>query len=532
MKIFDLVRFKKPGKNKFDLGHGMKGTANMGDLIPTMCIEALPGDSFQFTPEMMMRLMPLVSPTMHRARVFFHTFAVPIRIIWSQWEDFITGGEDGIQAPVSPYMMAPVDSDPGAVELFKKGTDFDYMGCPPIPDDMTTATSKLKVSTLPFRAKLQIYNDYYRNQNVEPEITFSKGSGDESANTTNIIAMLETRKRAWGKDYFTSALPNSQRGPEITLPFEAEVEYLQQSIVKRSDTGATMSNNDLRATTQSVPDYPPGSLSFTNQPAGTLDDGTAVRIENIAGITASNITVNAIRRATRLQTVLEKAAVGGARYVEYIKAFFGVTSDDARLQRAEYITGSSMPITFSEVLSTVETDTVPQANMAGHGVSMGGGKSGHYFAKEHCYIITMMSVLPDTEYMQGLPRMFSRETRFDWPLPELAHIGEQEVLNKELYHEYETADVPADEVFGYQSRYCEWKYKNSTVHGELRDTLDFWTMARKFQAYPSLNADFIKADPTHRIFADTDPAGDKLIFQLYNHVSAIRALPYFGTPSL
>lgn len=520
MKLFNLVSFKKPRYNKFDLSHERKFSANMGELIPIMCNEIMPGDSFQVSTEMLMRIAPQLAPVMHRVHVFTHYFFVPTRLIWTQWEDFITGGEDGLQAPVHPHMFAPVDSDPGVVDLFKKGTMYDFMGAPPIPDDMTIATSKLRVSTLPFRAAVQIYNDYYRDQNVEPELTFSKGSGDESADTTNIATMLSMKKRAWEKDYFTSALPNSQRGPEITIPWEAEIEYKPVSQVFMED-GSGPGAGPLVTTVA------PGD---TDLRAGAVE-GDA-RIENIESISSTNVTVNDLRRATRLQTVLEKAAVGGARYVEYIRAFFGKTSSDARLQRAEYLGGNKQPVMFSEVLSTAETAELPQGNMAGHGFAAGGSKGFRRSFEEHGFVIGFMSVLPITAYQQGLPRMFSRTNRFDYPLPELAHIGEQEILNKELYHEYETPDVPADDTFGYQSRYCEWKYQCSTVHGDFRDTLDYWHMGRKFSAYPELNEDFIKSDPTHRVFAVTDPAFDKLYVQLYNHVSALRPLPYFGTPSL
>lgn len=252
----------------------------------------------------------------------------------------------------------------------------------------------------------------------------------------------------------------------------------------------------------------------------------------VVDIQADAVDINTVRRAFRLQEWLEKNARGGTRYVENILAHFGVKSSDARLQRPEYLGGTKHNMVISEVLSTAETE-VPVGNMAGHGISVGGGNSFKYRCEEHGYIVGVINVQPDTAYLQGLHRKFTRFDRLDYAWPTFANIGEQEVLNKEVYATGPSGHNPnPDEIFGYIPRYAEYKFENSRVAGEMRDSLSHWHLARIFSTPPALNEEFIQADPSLRIFAVTDPDVDHIYAHIFNRISAVRKLPRYGTPTI
>ncbi|AZL83022.1 major capsid protein [Apis mellifera associated microvirus 36] len=511
MNLFNQVQIRRPKRNKFDLSHEKKLSFNMGDLIPIMCQEIIPGDNFRVNTETFMRLAPMIAPVMHRVNVYTHYFFVPTRIIWDEFQDFITGGREGTSMPISPFFgQSTVEN--------ARGSLLDYMGLPLWPSGSSNDT---QISVLPLRAYQTVWDEYFRDQNLTPSLDISKASGVMPADA-ELFKLLELRKRAWEKDYFTSALPWSQRGNEILLPMTPEVNYRPTSDVYYED--GTQANNS--------------SWGIGEGPAG--EDGKIVptpganilqmRIENIDSIDNVTTTINDLRRAVRLQEWLEKNARGGARYIEQILHHFGVTSSDARLQRPEYLGGGKQPVVISEVLQTSETLSTPQGTMAGHGVSAGTSNGFNRSFEEHGYVIGVMSVLPRTAYQDGVNKMWSRTDKFDYFWPELANIGEQEVKIKELY--LNPTGAQTNDTFGYQSRYAEYKYMPSTVHGDFRTNLDYWHMGRKFSTEPVLNEDFITADPTHRIFAVTDPDEHKLYCQLYHRIDALRPMPYFGTPTL
>ena len=518
MKLFNQVQFSRPKRNKFDLSHERKMSLQMAKLYPIMVQPILPGDSMRVQSEVFMRFAPMLAPIMHRVNVYTHYFFVPNRIVWNEWEEFITGGDDGTSAPMAPYIAF----NEANVELFRKKGLADYMGVPP-----TTATDvnkAIKISALPFRAYSQIFNDYYRDQNLQDLLDFSKASGvvSDPVELSKIMTLLT---RAWQKDYFTSCLPEAQKGPEVELP--TDIKYSPQSTVHRTDgTINDAGSNNLETALAGD-----GGVM-----AKGLSDEYSAQIQNIESL---GITINDLRRSSRLQEWLEKNARGGSRYVEALLSHWGVISDDARLQRAEFLGGGKTNIAISEVLQTSGTadetnnyTPTPQGNMAGHGIGAGASNAFKKKFKEHGYIIGIMSVLPTTVYQQGVPRHFSRFDKLEYPWPEFAHIGEQEVLNQEVYHDPTIDDTWMAETFGYQSRYAEEKYGVSTVHGDMRDELDYWHMSRIFNGRQALNEDFIKANPTKRIFAVEDGTEDELYCQLYHNISAIRPLPYFSNPRL
>lgn len=527
MKLFDSVQMRAPKRNKFDLSHERKFSFNMGELVPIMVQEVIPGDSFRVKTELMMRLAPMLAPIMHRVNVKVEYFFVPNRLVWDEWESFITGGRLGTDAPVHPQ-LAVANIAAAASDYMVAGSLWDYMGLPvvqdgsfPVPPAGTTAPQN--VTALPFRAYQLIYDEYYRDQNLTASLDVSKASGI-LANGAEQNKLLTMRKRAWEKDYFTSCLPFAQRGPSVDVPLSDDPTV--QTKAYRVSTGGLFSEAG-DATIGNT-----GNVLMTG--SATQDGGVHL------GAEGHGIDVNSLRRSVRLQEWLERAARVGSRYTELLRGFFGVRPADQRLQRPEFLGGATTPIQISEVLSTVQQvdpDSVPigtpQGDMTGRGISFGQQNGFSRFFDEHGYVIGIVSVLPRTAYMQSLPRSFQRFDKLDYYWEQFANIGEQAVLNKELFYQGYDLVADADEAtFGYQSRYAEYKYGISTCHGNFKADLLFWHMARVFSDQPDLNTSFIEADPTHRIFAVTDESVDKLWCQLYHQFDAIRPMPYFGTPTL
>lgn len=534
MKIFDKLAAKRPPKNKFDLTHEKKLSCNMGDLVPVYVQEIVPGDKFRVSSEVFMRLAPLVSPIMHRLNVSVHYFFVPNRLVWDSWEMFITRGRNGEQAPIAPHFKVDVAASL-ASNFLVKGSLFDFMGGKPVNDaggDLSTQ----KINIIPFRAYQKVWDDYFRDPTLTPPLFSSDlagGShpipitGGEVTDVNQLNQTLGIRKRAWEKDYFTSAQPNAQRGSEVQIPIEGlDINYKDIATAVDHITGTPVSG-PVSASTAS-----PGDLHV-----GSDIDPNRIRIENIDSIEGYGLTVNELRTTLALQKWFEKNARAGYRYIEQILSHFGVKSSDARLQRAEYLGGGKVPVKISEVLSTFgDADgTVSElGQMAGHGVSFGQTNRFDKSFEEHGFVIGVLSVLPRTNYQDGINRVLTQREVWDqYYWPEFAHLGEQPIVNSELYWNGNDPDtIPPNGTWGYQSRYCEYKYGISTVHGDFRDDLDFWHMGRKFSTLPSLNDTFVLANPTHRVFNVTDENVDKCYVHILNKVDAIRPMPYFGIPAI
>lgn len=468
----------------------------MGELIPTMLMECVPSDKIKLGCESLLRFAPLVSPMMHRVDVSMHYFFVPSRILWDNWEKFITNTPNPTVLPAFPTILL---NSPVGERLV------DYFGIPPNADR--------DVNAMPFAAYQLIYNEYYRDQNLQTAIDFKLVDGDNSAN----LDLLLLQKRAWEHDYFTAALPFAQKGDAVSIPIAGFADVP----VARNPSGAGFTNvaTALGVTPLVIPPADPVDLS---------DPSGQALFAQTSQLDAQSATINDLRRAFRLQEWLEKAARGGSRYFESILSFFGIKSPDSRLQRPEYITGTKSPVQISEVLQTSETADTPQGNMAGHGVSVTNGKYGNYTCQEHGYIIGIMSVMPKTAYQDGLHRMWRKTTDpFQYYFPQFDHIGEQEVLQEEVF----AGSLTPNATFGYVPRYAEYKFLNSRVAGDFRSSLDFWHMGRKFTSQPLLNSDFITCDPTHRVFAVTDPEEQKLWCHIYHSVKAIRPMSKFSTPT-
>lgn len=509
------VRVKRPPANYFNLTHEHKTTGNMGFLIPVMIMDCVPGDLVKARHEALIRLAPMVAPMMHRINVSFHTWAVPYRILWDGFEEYYTlNPGDG---PAFPYFtLDPTALPPNPLQIKL----CDYMGLP-VTGLNADQTDPVNVSLLPFVAYQKCFNEMYRDQNLVPEVDTTVVDGDNSGQAS-LGGLLTLRRRAWEHDYFTSALPFAQKGNPVDLPIG---NFNDVRVVVPQGAGSLISSQWNvtdgfgTASNLTVPVLPLGDPNLSDLWAQTSD------------LAATSATVNALRRAFRLQEFLELDARAGTRMTEVIWAHFGVKSSDARLQRPEYVTGSVSPIVISEVLQTSETATSPQGNMAGHGIGVTNGNTGSYFCEEPTYLITLMSVMPKPAYQQGIPRHFLKiNDKYEFYWNKFANLGEQEIWENEVYAYTDADDIPP--IFGYSPRYGEYRFMNSRVSGDFKTTLDFWTMGRIFSTAPQLAQDFIECDPTHRVFAVTDPEEDKLWIHVLNVVKARRPMPRFGTPSI
>lgn len=567
MSIFSNIASRRPQSSDFNLSHSRKFGFIPGRCIPTLCQEVLPSDKWHYGMSALIRFMPMQAPIMHMVDVYNYSFAVPARLTMGRgkFETFITGGKNGDGKDAQgntieiPYIMVNMRADSQsfatsinyndlAISMTDTGGSpvsyivslLDFLGvamATPVASDTYT----WKLNMMPVIAFWRIWNQYFRDQNLHPDYEelypgIFESSGDitaavfeafitNSADPDLFFNIFTLPAVCWEKDYFTSALPFAQRGNPVETPLTgtATVTYMPESTIERTD-GAPLSGGAGANVTYTGG----GTTAFVRDSAGNNS-----RIENIDEVTleSGGFTINQLRLAARLQEWLEKMARGGARYIEQMKSQFGVTSSDARLQRPEFLGGGKINVSISEVLQTSEDGSTPLANMAGHGVASGGLNSFHKFFEEHCFIISIMFLRPKPAYQQGIPRLWTnRFDKLDWAWPSFAHLGEQAVIKRELYFQGEAAtDL---EEFGYQSRYAEYKYIPSTVHGEFKTSLNFWHWGRILEDNPTLSKEFVECDPGNRIFNVVDTNTANMYCIVYNKIKARRPLPYFGSPTL
>lgn len=581
MSLFNHVGGLVPRKSIHDLSYSKLFTCDMGQLIPVQCDEMVPGDVFNMNNEVLVRFQPLVAPTLAEIHAYVHYFFVPYRLLWDDWEKFITGGEDGqFTASIPSYTSTDADATEGSL--------WDYFGFP--------LKAGLKVNAFPFRAYKFIWNEYYRDENLMSEIDVSDDSN-----------CILPKNRCWEKDYFTSSLPWQQRGVAPSLPVvgvapvlngvggadlingayaygqyekDGETIFLQGGkrfadpsltdeqwykwYFSHNQPGALTNNFKFTAKNMTLDEaasqygytYKTGTGNLTQ----TIQDDVVAGAQRyiykqegdefdsqlgiykapysyVDGSNFSSVNIADLRLAFQVQKWLERNARGGARYTEELRAHFGVSPRDERLQRPEYVGGTKSNVLLSEVVQTSSTAGTPQGNLAGKGLAADINHVTKYRATEYGLMIGIMSVMPRLTYnSQGINRQWLRQTKYDYYWPEFANLSEQAIYKSEIYATVEnnnaifSGTLDTSKYFGYQGRYDEMRTKDNMVCGKMRDTFAYWHMARDFDEEPSLNSSFVTCNPTKRIFAVQNEPG--LVVHIGNRIKALRPIPIQSEPGL
>ncbi|QCS36939.1 major capsid protein [Tortoise microvirus 30] len=506
LKNIGKVRIKRSAMN---LNYRKIFNTDMGVLYPIQADVVLPSDIWKMTHDIVIRLQPLIAPILHEINVFTHTFFIPLRLIDENFENALTGGVLGDQDAV--FEKWDLTNNEGDAEA--KHTLWDALAFPIV----NNIKGPWPVAW-PRNAYNLIYNEFYRDQNLQAEIP----------KTSNQLL-----KRAWNKDYFTSALPTPQRGPSLALPISGQTfaNYQNMTALYFMATQPPAGNSSIIMTPSPNTIIPAYSQSLTGSTdTQKLKDALSQNIVDLS--VASTFDVNDLRAVVQLQKWKERNMRAGVRLNEFLMARWSCAPRDDRLQRPEYIGGTKSPVIISEVLQTSESQSTPQGTMAGHGLSANISGIKKYRVQEPGIIMTLMSIMPKSTYQQGIDRQWLMETRYDFPFPEFTHLGEREILRTELMttdNEYTNK-----QIWGFRGIFDEHRSKLDRVCGDMRDTYKYWHLGRIFNTQPNLNSSFIQmngADPTYRrIFAVQNEPG--FICHIANRITALRPLPIIAEPGL
>ncbi len=500
--LFKSIDRARINRSVFNLSHEHSTAFDMGQLIPALILEAVPGDIFALQAEMLVRLQPLMSPAFTQMHATMHTFFVPYRILDENFEDFITKGISGEDSYTLPRWNPSSGSETGVRSLW------DYLGFP---------IGKRNIHPIDYvrRAYNAIYNEYYRDENLQNEIPLDN---------------IQVMNRAWEKDYFTSAFTSPQRGTSPALPISGTTFADFNDSLHDGESDMTVTKG-LEFGSENAAEFKIGLRNGDSADHGRLKQTLNRNVIDFANATTFDL--EDFRWTAVIQQTLERAMRGGVRYTEWLQAMYGVSPRDERLNRPEYIGGSKAPITVSEVLQTSETsDTSPQGNLAGHGISYSQGGNGRYRVTEFGIVMGIVSIMPRALYHQGMSRQWMRKTPFDFFNPAFVNLGEQEIKQSELFVSDNVAEN--DTIFGFQGMYNELRYMPSHVTANLRpgQNLQHYTLTRDFASAPGLNSDFITCKPGKRIFAvqlDDEPS---FVVRINNIIKAIRPLPIQPVPGI
>lgn len=551
MEINEVSRFTlNPSvdiqRSKFERNSDVKFSFNVGDLVPFYVDEVLPGDTFSIDTSKVVRMQPLVSPIMDNLYLDTYWFFVPNRLVWSHWKNFCGENTTTKWTPSVEYSVPKTrglvtsSSTVDQTERWLPGDIADYMGIPVFSSGVATSGNDyLEVNCLPFRGYALIWNEFFRDQNLQDPIPVETGDDgyvvDNSNDVPNRICQGSGILKACKyHDYFTSCLPSPQKGPDVNIPLSGLAQVVTGNAIAPSNS------NPVSFSKMGAPSVTAGYLNAgASLTFETHHDSTNNLIPNnlYASLGSASLgTINELRLAFQMQRIYEKDARGGTRYTEILKNHFGVTSPDARLQRPEYLGGSRIPININQVVQTSSTSNTPQGNTAAYSVTADVHSDFTKSFVEHGFIFGLCVARYDHTYQQGLERFWSRSDRFDYYWPSLANIGEQPVKRKEIYC---TGIADNDErVFGYQEAWADYRYKPSRVAGEMRslvpNTLDVWHLADNYAGAPFLSAEWIQEDKTNlnRALAVSDSVSNQLWADIFIKNTSVRPMPIYSIPGL
>lgn len=516
-----MPRKRMRRRSTFGLSHYRLFSAKMGYIYPIACYEVLPGDTFRQSTSLFLRLAPLVTPVMHPVHVKIHSWYVPYRLLWEDWEDFRTRGPEGTDASEVPYITAPTGG-------FPVGSLADYLGIP-------TGIEGLTVNAFAFRAYNYIFNENYRDERVQDELPWVMTGGADTATSTALAPS------PWGRDYFTTASPTPQTGPEVTIPVnfgDAGQPTVTATTTISGNGVPTFTTNDKGGSGSQSPgvlsptDYNtngPVSVRFSSPGRlGLQWSNPALSAQTNINYQPGEASIGSIniadwREAMAMQRFEETRSLWGARYNEFLMDM-GIRPSDARLQLPEYLGGGRQTIQFSEVLQTAPGGEDPVGALKGHGIGAMRTNRFRRFFEEDGIVLTFAMVRPIGVYMQGLHKMWSRRSFAEFYNYQFEHLSQQPVYTRELY----AGVTDKDKVFGYQNIYDDYRSIPSQVSGEMRTVLNSWHMARDFSNEPVLNGDFMTSPPTNRIFAAQE--NDTLYCMAHHTIHSRRLLPRFGDP--